>query len=242
MKKKGIVLIDKTDRKKLCEGRNSQMGFAFLKKLSDDEYEAVQPISPCKDYLNDVVWAEHNDKPIGVYGLSYKKVGIFNDDYNYIAIQLLKTTGGTYHNGTNGGTLEKDQENLHTNIDSLEKVIHYVEEKLGCPNRTKIDRFTSNTDQYLVAVPMFWCHSTNMISLYSLLLRMAQFMKKDEKPEEFLKTFKHPLDLGLWNAAKLRYARMLSDGVDKIAMPAKEIASWTSHQVHNYGICGLILK
>ena len=51
-----IQIINKQCRSKLCEGRSYQMGFAFLKKLDNNTFETVQPISPCKDYLNDVIF------------------------------------------------------------------------------------------------------------------------------------------------------------------------------------------
>jgi len=43
-------------RNNLAEGRNFGMGFGFLKKLSNTKYKTIMPISPCKDYINDVLY------------------------------------------------------------------------------------------------------------------------------------------------------------------------------------------
>ena len=73
-----LKIIDKQNRGKLNEGRNYQMGFAFCKKVSNKVLETIQPISPCKDYLNDVVYSERTGKNVSAYGLNTSKLGLFD--------------------------------------------------------------------------------------------------------------------------------------------------------------------
>ena len=52
----------------LIEGVKSGVSYGFL----NQKLETVMPISPCKDYLNDVCFLERYGGEIEVYGLIYK--------------------------------------------------------------------------------------------------------------------------------------------------------------------------
>ena len=74
-----MTITEKHDRNVLIEGRSSGMGFAMLKK-DKTNYETVNPLSPCKDYLNEVVFTENTGYPTKAHGLDYKeKLDIFKD-------------------------------------------------------------------------------------------------------------------------------------------------------------------
>jgi hypothetical protein len=66
---------------------------------------------------------------------------------------------------------------LKGNYKAIEKVLNYVEDLL------KIDHTTVTfleKNRYLLRVPLEWCKSTYMISLYSLLVRIAPFYTKGD--------------------------------------------------------------
>lgn len=87
-----IDITRQKDRRSLNEGVSVGWGFGFC-KLEGDNFKLVQPISPCKDYLNDVVYVETTDKDkIYAYGLEYEKTGCLQDDYAYIAIMPIDFT------------------------------------------------------------------------------------------------------------------------------------------------------
>src|SRR5678815_2084268 len=152
-----IVLSDKKDRKILSEGRNYQMGFAFCKKESHGKYSTVQPISACKDYLNDVVYSEMTGKPCAAYGLSVKKENIYDEEagYAYMVIKILP-----YQRSSNYPNQEKDMQNLKENYKLLEKFINYFEEKKGLPHLSQITEI--DEDRFFIRVPLFWCRATSV--------------------------------------------------------------------------------
>lgn len=219
-------IIDKTDRKVLNEGRNYQMGFGFLKKKSPTVYETVQPLSPCKDYLNDVVWSEATSKDISAHGLNYSKKDIFDGKAAYMAISILPYFGGQdYPNQA------KDIKNLKENIDNLETFMNFFEKKLNLKVKTKIEETESN--KYIVTFDHYWSSATYKISLYSLLLRVGQFYKGDKTPLKYLEKFSEfPVDTYMVLDALPKLKKLLSGTVVK-----QDLESLSGgYSVHNMGI------
>lgn len=181
-----MVIIDKQDRSKLNEGRNYQMGFAFLKKIAPVRlFETVQPLSPCKDYLNDVVYSEATGEPVIAYGLKTKKENLFHDEkYAYLAIKIMtRKDGGDY------GSLQKDIDNLNSNYLTLKSFINYFDTALGL-KKTQIYKANIDVDSiFVIKFDKAWAQYTYSISLFSLLLRVGQFYKGDVPPMDFLKSF-----------------------------------------------------
>jgi hypothetical protein len=226
-----IKIQDKQDRKVLSEGRNYQMGFAFLKKLKKDEYETVQPISPCKDYLNDVIYSEVLDQEITACGLKYKKHGIFDSEKAYLTMKICppKNGFGTYSNGYTKERFEKDQENLNTNLDKITEVINWIEQQIGV-KLSKISK--ANDDMYLIEAPHYWAESTYLISLYTLLLRMAQYWDGKGTVKDFLNNFpQNNLESNMWNQAKVKLMLFMSGYTVK-----QEFDKKTGGAIHSYGI------
>ena len=117
------TIVDKEDRMILQEGRGMGMGFAFL-KFEDGVYKTVQPISPCKDYLNDVVYSEATGKVCTVYGLKYNKKDIFNQGKAFIAMSMCPYNGGSKY-----PTYDKDVVDLKGNIENIQSFINFYEQK-----------------------------------------------------------------------------------------------------------------
>lgn len=232
-----IKIINNQKRSILCEGRSNQMGFAFCKHINGDDYETVQPISPCKDYLNDVVYAEHTDKPISAYGLHCKgKQGLFNKQaYLVISICPFK-----YDHSYNTTTMLDDIARLDKYHKYLEEFINYFEEALGVDmeSNTMITKVEDNL--FLVELPTIWTESTYMISLYSLLLRVGQFYNnRDINPMEYLETFKDfQPDISLIKSALPKLKLILANG--PLPQDFSELQGDSS--THNLGIVGIQLN
>lgn len=179
-----MVIIDKQNRSKLNEGRDYQMGFAFLKKIAPVRlFETVQPVSPCKDYLNDVAYSEATGKVVTAYGLKTSKENLFdNEPYAFMAIKILPRQGGDDY-----GTLQQDTDNLNSNYKVLKSFMNYFDDELGL-KRTQI--YKANDGMFVVKFDKAWAMYTYSISLFSLLLRVGQFYKGDVSQMDFLKSFK----------------------------------------------------
>lgn len=210
-----VVVKEVCDRNKLSEGRNSGMAFAFCKLMENGEYHTVQPFSPCKDYLNDVIYTEQTGKDFNACGLHTTKKNIFEFAQGYLAIQILPPKGNPAW-----GDLNRLREQLRTNYKSIQTLLNYVEEtfeKHGCTERSVITE-TADPDIFLLSVPLWWCRSTHLISLYSLICRLAYYWNGTGEPLTFLETFKSPVDVNLWTPSYgagglAKYKCMLEFGI-----------------------------
>lgn len=228
-----IQIKDNQNRLKLNEGRNYQMGFAFCKKVDDNTFETVQPISPCKDYLNDVVYSENTGKPCSVFGLTTKKENIFTEDYVYMAIAIcrhyydIRSEKNDHYKD-----YEKDTVRFKTNINNVVALLNFVEAEFGLDKYTTI---TEVEDKYLFKIPVFWTKYVYLISLYSLLVRLAQYYDGKVTPKEFLSTYKEDLDKQRWEGAQPAYNHLITT---KVLIDDPKFTN--SYSVHNSGICSLV--
>lgn len=178
-KNKLIEIKETKDRNVLNEGRDNGMAFAMLKKISENLYETVQPFSPCKDYLAEVIFTENTDIGTNGCGLDYpKKLNIFENDIAYMGICILKSKKGSYYYQR---SFSKDIELLNDNYKNITKFINYFEDRFKVNGLTEIIKADDN--QFLVTVPIKWTASTAAISLYTLLLRMALDYKEQDNIE-----------------------------------------------------------
>jgi hypothetical protein len=190
------------NRAVLTEGRQYQLGFGFCKKLEDGTFETVQPLSCCKDYLNDVVYSEHTGRPFTVYGLSTIKHGIFSD-VAYLAIKILpQKSGGAYRPGSPYSCTHDmmvDIKNLKNNYLKIECGINNVEKALNIEGPyTTITPSKNDPDLFLITLSAWWVRSTHCISLYSLLIRMLQFWNGEGDSINWLRSYTNPLDNHMW--------------------------------------------
>lgn len=234
---KNIKIKDKQDRKKLGEGRNWGVGFAFAKK-EDDVYTTVQPISPCKDYLNDTVYGEYSKKTVNAYGLSYKPTGLFEEEKAYLVAKVVGFNNNVKEYP--GNKLKEDSELFLNNAKNIEKLLNYIEDKLKIAKtivKVVDDKLLFESDKY-------WASQTYLISLYSLLIRMAHIYDGKKSPENFLKTYgsggstNENWDVGLWKSAKKCYDYLLSGNKFKQTFDIPNPGT----NVHNEGICSYVRK
>lgn len=161
-----MKIIDNQKRSTLAEGRNYGLGFAFLKKIDDETFETIQPISPCKDFLNDVVYSEATGNPFHAWGLSTSKKGIFEGDHAYMALSVCKL--GRSLSSYCG--YDDELELMANNRENMEKFINGIETKLGI-KKTKLVDVEKNLK--LAIMDKQWVSATYLISLYTLMLRVG---------------------------------------------------------------------
>lgn len=182
-----LVIIDKKKRSVLIEGRNNGMAFGFLKRIGENKYQTVQPPSPCKDYLAEIVTTEKFNIGTKGCGLNYpKKLNIF-DDVGYMVIQLMRSKSDHYNYSS---SIDEDNIKLSKNYPIMQKMLNNFEEILNLEKRTIIEKVGS-TDQYLVTIPKEWCDNSITISLYSLLLRVLMVAEKEEDIITFLTSYSY---------------------------------------------------
>ncbi|MFW6312251.1 MAG: hypothetical protein ACOC1K_08475, partial [Nanoarchaeota archaeon] len=132
-----MKIINNHTRNGLHEGRNYGMCFGFLKKITNSKFETTTPISACKDYLNDALYAEKTGRILpSIYGFKYDKinnnVGKF---YTYLGIRIEQTLERDTHYDQN--EYKADLKNLENNYKNLENFMNQLEEKIGIYHKTK---------------------------------------------------------------------------------------------------------
>lgn len=221
-------IIDNKPREVLMEGRNYQLGFGFLKKLKVKQFETVQPISPCKDYLNDVVFSEQTGKNCNAHGLHYSKQDAFKTRQAYMAISIMP-----YSSGDNYPNFEKDALNLQNNIHNVQLFMNNIEKKMGIKYLTKITP-SSKAGIYICQFDKYWTKTTYAVSAYSFLLRLSQWYNGVDDVMHYLETFSYfPDDLYLLNGC-LENLKWMIENPLKLT---QEWANFTGNTVvHNAGI------
>lgn len=218
--------IDKTNRNILGEGRNYGLGFAFCKR-DGNTLTTIQPISPCKDYLNDVVYSEYTGKPFQAHGLHTKKRNIFDHGEGYLVFSVCPYMGGGKYSN-----YDRDLECLKQNEENVMIFINWFEEKFGLKERTIISKLEEN--KYLAVVPLFWTKATFLISLYSFLIRIGIFYDGKQAPMDYFANFnKDSSDQYMINSIKPKLEKVLNGG----KFPKQDMNNLSG--VHSNGICAL---
>jgi hypothetical protein len=225
MKKNTITLKDPCPRRVLIEGRTTGSSFAFCKQIGENEYETVQPLSPCKDYLNDVVWSEVTGKHIGIWGLSYIKKDIYKDGRAFMALEILPSMGSKSYTG-----YEFDKKSLEENIDNVIILLNHVEKTFKVPPTTveKID----GTEKYLFNLSTEWCLNGPRISLFSQLIRIGMYWDGKGDPNKYIQSFKLASEY-LWPDYLHGYNYCLKNKTLPVKPEAKDLNGGGT--VHNYG-------
>ena len=122
-----MKFINKQNRGILSEGRNHGMGFAFC-KCDGETVETIMPISPCKDYLNDVVYSERSGQDSLNHGLKTTKLGLFEDKQSAYMVASICGRGAKKPAAYAG--MDGDIELLNNNFKNIEKAINWMEDRL----------------------------------------------------------------------------------------------------------------
>lgn len=218
------MIVNTFNRDSLIEGRNYGMGFAFAKK-EGDTYNTVQPISPCKDYLNDVLYAEKTGELLPeIYGFEYNKINNIEDtDYYYLVIKICSDYG---HINIENRDL------LKNNFSNIESFINQIERILNIDTLTKI--VPENDNMFVVKTPKFWCKYIYLLSLYTYLLRATQKYDGKIPATDFIK------DSSRFYGEDVYMASDIIPRLHKILLgnlPEQPFDKKSSRNIHNsYGI------
>lgn len=236
MAKKKIELVDNQDRSVLSEGRSSGIGFAMLKKVNENTYETVNPISPCKDYLAEVIFTEHTGMPTSAHGLNYKKVHkIFEKPVSYLLIKNMGTKGGSF--SVEGKTFEIYSEEIKKGYKNIENFINKFQQGFKNYIPCKIEPVD---DTYIVSFDTRWAASTFSISLLALLIRVGKSYETGDV-DLYLDSIPNTnIDYSLMRTARKNTNIILNEKKlptipEKHIKARKTSSSWNPH---NYGICG----
>ena len=154
-----MEIVLNPNRSHLSEGRTRGIGFAFC-KVEPNKIEGVDAISTCKDYLNDFVWSEKfkiNSKQI--HGYQHNYVGFFENrkQHTSMLISILDSP--------------VDKQKMLTHYKNIETLLHSFEEMLNIKYKTRIKEINDNL--YLISFSKYWVQETALISVFSLLCRIA---------------------------------------------------------------------
>ena len=178
-----LKLTDTQNRAILNEGRNYGVGFAFAKRTDKNTLETVDPISPCKDYLNDRVFTEATGEPFQACGLKTTPQNIFDGELAYLVMAVCKQG----RNLVEYANYKRDYQALNDNYANAQKLINWFEDALKLKNKTKILKIKENS--FVCVLPKFWAEMTYLISLYSLIIRMGIFYDGKALPFDFFTNY-----------------------------------------------------
>ncbi len=217
-----LTLEDKYPRSVLIEGRSYGIAYAMCKR-DGDKVLTVGPISPCREYLNDQMGTEINEKPCGAYGYKAKYEGLLKADKLYVAVAILPNHGGSEYHGQ-----KEETERMSADFKCYEKFINHFEELLKVEGRTIIHKVADN--RYVMEVPKWWGKWTYLMSLHSFLLRVAmEASYKDGDPYEFFKKANKTTDAN-YVPGVLTKIDKLRDGI----IPAQNLSNTYWHG------CGIV--
>lgn len=242
-----MKVIDKQNREVLNEGRNYGLGFAFLKKTDDETYETVMPISPCKDYLNDVLYTEYTGNSCTACGLNVpKKMDIEDNGVFYMVIKIVgyqKKLGGNGKYKMMDCDFDSDVLQLRNNIVNVQKILNAVEDDMRIkhvvPTSTEI--FVADDDMFVMKFDKFWCDQGYLISLYSLLTRIGMYYDGTNHYEDFMLNFPKQADAGMINAAYLKFKKILNGWLPNVPYNTWDIAN-KKGSPHGQGIQSIQLN
>lgn len=224
MEQEKITITQDKTREKLGEGRRCGIGFAFLKRMEGNNFRAVQPISPCKDYLNDVVYSEMTGKPFAAYGLKTKKEDIFEVDTAYLAFASRDS------DKTDDSFIKSEVKLLRENLANLAKLVNGVEKLLSIPKPSK---FVLVEDNLVFAeISKEWATRTWAISLWSFIVRNAIHAKGlDDAMADLDECVSSSGDSWYWSTIKSNIAELVKSG-----FPEPDMDKAYNNGVHSYGI------
>lgn len=152
----------------LCEiYQNIEMRFA-LAEIKGENVKQLHPFVRCRDFLGDTLWATHFKKYYKIYGFEF--------DGSNKTVQLDTTCM----------LIEfEDEEKLN----NIVRVLHHFElnAKWKRSKLSKLDIKNNDKQVWLVIGSACWMRSPTLVSLYSMLWRLAGIgINEGESVEDFL--------------------------------------------------------
>lgn len=232
---------EKKDRKVLGEGRNQGMGFAMLKKIDAKTYHTVNPTSPCKDYLAEVIFTENTGLGTSGCGLKYPdKNDILGKRKSYLVYKNMKPGNGDGENfSIEKKTFEEYGKEIKEGRKNIQDFINQFQKELGeryAPCRIE----EVNDDQFLVSFDTRWARSPYNISLFTLMLRVAKNYDGKSSVIDYLDSIpNNNIDYSLIKTARSKILTVLKNKklieIPKLHIKKREAnVSWSPHHI---GIC-----
>lgn len=155
----------------LCEiSQKVDMKFAFahiIEKGGKATLKQIHQFIKCRDFLGDALFATHHGKQFGIYG--------FRFDGSKIKVDTEKTILLIRYNG-----LEKLQNGLNL-LNYLERKAHWKKSRI-----IDLGAKDGSCPIYLALGSKKWVSSPQLISLYTLLLRLGAVMPAQIDVDRFL--------------------------------------------------------
>jgi len=167
------VLPFPNKKQSLCENYSSGLQLALCRRVGAGEVQLCTELFYCKDYLQDGIWAQLNNKKVSIYGMSYTP-GVDPAIPTDTLILALKAGAGmpkaTFLSAARTGA---------TFLRQLEEVTGF--------NKT---RFRSgklgDDDVAIFEADIRWAHHPALLSLYSLCVRMTTAFAGGQTLQKFL--------------------------------------------------------
>ena len=230
-----MEVLNENSRSSLSEGRNYGIGFAWAEKKGK-VIKTINPVSPCKDYLNDQCAVEAGYGEFRVYGLKSEKRNLF-EKKAYLVIR----TCDSYKNEEKGKELSEAEQKINyllkENYKNIEMVLNSVEEQF-IKERTKI--YEANNGYYVIDVPTIWTINGPMISFYALIVRNAIYGAKDID-DLFLNKKVYNVDHNFLGYALAFYYFIKNGIIPEVNYKDKQF-ELESGSVHNYGVVEYIKR
>ncbi len=231
-----MIRIKQTgNRNRLFEGKSRGLGFAFCKKIDDEVFETIAPISACKDYLNDQVYTEQTGKPVVAYGLATQKLDLFKDRA-YIVATILpnQRTNSRYDE------MDFDIRTLDSNINNIVSLLNYVETQFEIPKEKQTVMLRDDNNCYLLSLPLYWVKYQYLISLYTFFVRMGMFYNGKESVEHFLNEgflefVPRAVEFYHWKTNPIRSRYLHLRGIKDHYFDADLAKLGTGESIHNNG-------
>ena len=164
----------KTNR--ICQIPKEGLEFAMLSA----NYEQLNQLVWCKDFMQDIIWSYVNNIPIDIYGFKYDPT--ISPAPSLKRIKLLVTN---YKDPDFGTKLQN----------SVLPLLHSVEDRMKM-SRTKLEKCSTTPATYKKAGVWIldgskrWLKATPMISLYTLLVRIGMVHDPKDSLEDTLNKIK----------------------------------------------------
>lgn len=166
-----MIQIDEKPLKTFAYDQIQNYGFSFV--LLNEKFQALHTPFMCKDYLQDMFWAEYtNATESTVYGLTWGK-GSFSVDQPTFPLCVL---GGKFK--------------MKEHVPYLRELLNRFEAPLGIPP-TVVEE-TQSDHAIVCMMPAAWTSNGPMLSSYTSLIRISGAYKGGD-PIEYLKTLNKPM-------------------------------------------------
>jgi hypothetical protein len=211
-------------RKGTFEGRNQGIAIGFV----DNKLNTICPITPCKDFLNEVVYSEYTGIQIGsIYGFKHPVSGVFKGKRKInLAAAICK----------------QNKDEPYTQIDKVQikntvKFINNIETRLNIPKTTvrQIDEFT------IFRFSNYWISQVYLISLYGLLIRLGVNYDGTNVLDYYVSKKVPSEDFSLAQESYFNFKEILENKyLDVDSMLKEHSQTGDTHYIHNkLGICSI---